>query len=140
MRHQFARFAMVGALGFIVDSAVLYLCLHRFGFGVYGGRFVSYLVAATSTWYLNRKLTFGDRSAPGRQWARFVATNGIGGLVNYGTYSVIVALLPAGTLVPLFGVAAGSMAGLGLNFTASRRFVFSPDMADPTSTPPRARP
>lgn len=88
---------------------------------------VSYLVAATTTWYLNRQLTFtdSDGSAPVRQWAQFLAVNAVGGLVNYGSYSVVVvALVPAHTLVPLLGVAVGSVAGLVFNFTASRRFVF----------------
>jgi len=67
------------------------------------------------------------RSPPGRQWARFIATNALGALVNYGSYSAVVTLLPAGTWVPLLGVAVGALAGLGFNFTASRRFVFKAD-------------
>lgn len=141
IRGQFARFAMVGVLGFMVDATVLYLCLHGLGFGVYGGRLVSYLFAATTTWYLNRKLTFigCDGVAPAQQWARFVATNGIGGLVNYGSYSFVVALLPASLFMPLIGVAVGSIAGLGFNFTASRLFVFKPDISKVTQQPLRTR-
>ena len=131
---------MVGVVGFIVDSAVLYLCLHATGLGLYGGRVVSYLAAASTTWYLNRRLTFGDRSPPGRQWARFVATNAVGALVNYGSYSIVVASLPAGTFVPLLGVAVGAIAGLGFNFTASRRFVFKADAGETASTRGRSRP
>jgi putative flippase GtrA len=140
VRRQFARFAMVGVVGFLVDSTVLYLCLHGTGLGLYGGRLVSYLAAASATWYLNRRITFGDRSPPGRQWARFIATNGVGALVNYGSYSAIVTLLPAGTFVPLLGVAVGAIAGLGFNFTASRRFVFRADAAEQDSPPGRAQP
>ncbi|UCG98339.1 MAG: GtrA family protein, partial [Burkholderiales bacterium] len=89
--------------------------------------------------YLNRTLTFADHSPPAGQWARFVATNAVGGLVNYGSYSAIVTLLPAGTLVPLLGVAVGAIAGLGFNFTASRRLVFRPAAAARPGRP-RARP
>ncbi len=140
VRRQFARFTMVGVLGFVVDSTVLYFCLHGLGLGLYSGRLVSYLFAASTTWYLNRTLTFGDHSPPGRQWARFIATNGIGAMVNYGSYSLIVALLPPGILVPLLGVAVGAVAGLGFNFTASRRLVFKPDAAGDRPTRTRARP
>ena len=140
VRRQFTRFAMVGVLGFTVDASVLYLCLHGHGFGLYSGRLVSYLLAASTTWYLNRTLTFADHSPPAGQWARFVATNAVGGLVNYGSYSVIVTLLPAGTLVPLLGVAVGAIAGLGFNFTASRRLVFRPAAAGTRPGRPRARP
>ncbi|MHB1187338.1 GtrA family protein [Thiobacillus sp.] len=141
IRGQFARFAMVGVLGFMVDATVLYLCLHGLGFDFYSGRLVSYLFAATTTWYLNRKLTFigCDSTAPGHQWARFVATNGIGGLVNYGSYSLVVALLPAHLFVPLIGVAVGSIAGLGFNFAASRLFVFKPGMPKTAQQPIRTR-
>ena len=131
-RRQFARFTMVGVVGFVVDSSVLYLCLHGLHLGLYGGRLVSYLVAASVTWYLNRTFTFGNHAPPARQWARFIATNGIGAAVNYGSYCAIVALLPAGTFVPLLGVAVGAVAGLGFNFTASRRFVFNTDAIGPT--------
>lgn len=131
--RQFARFAFVGVIGFIVDAVVLYACLKGVGLGLYAGRLVSYLCAATTTWYLNRRMTFAhcDQTSPGKQWLRFLATNGVGGLVNYGSYSVVVATLPAGTLVPLLGVAVGSIAGLFFNFTASRVFVFK---AHPAST------
>jgi len=42
-----------GVAGFVVDSSVLYLCLHGTGLGLYGGRLVSYLAAASTAWYLN---------------------------------------------------------------------------------------
>jgi putative flippase GtrA len=131
-RGQFARFAFVGVIGFVVDSAVLYLCLHGAGLGLYSGRLVSYLAAATTTWYLNRRLTFtdADGSAPVRQWAKFLAANAVGGLVNYGSYSAVVALLAPRPWVPLLGVAVGSVAGLIFNFTASRRFVFRTGVAE----------
>ena len=59
------------------------------GLGVYSGRVVSYFAAATTTWYLNRRITFVgyDDARPLRQWFRFVLTNGFGGLVN-ASYSM----------------------------------------------------
>lgn len=129
---QFVRFALVGALGFLVDVAVLYLALHGLSFGVYEGRLASYLCAATFTWQLNRRLTFIDSetSSPARQWVRFILTNGLGGIVNYGTYGIVVSALPANAFAPLLGVALGSLAGLGFNFVASRRFVFKTVQGD----------
>ena len=123
---QFVRFAFVGTIGFVVDVAVLYLGMGVAGLGLYSGRLVSYLVAATTTWYLNRRFTFADADdrMPLRQWLRFVLTNGFGGLVNYGVYSAIVAYGGALPLAPLLGVAAGSIAGLVFNFFASRTLVF----------------
>ena len=122
---QFLRFGVVGAGGFLVDTAVLYLALWA-GAGLYAGRVVSYVAAASFTFLLNRAWTF--RGAPkrhaGRQWALFLVVNLIGFALNYGTYAVLVAVSPLAAAHPVLGVAAGSIAGLGGNFLASRRFVF----------------
>jgi len=128
MLAQLLRFAIVGTFGFGVDSAVLYLAMWLFGLGPYSARLISFLVAASVTWICNRVFTFADadQENPLRQWRRFLATNAVGGVVNYATYALIVSLLPAHPLVPLFGLACGSVAGLVFNFTLSRRLVFTP--------------
>jgi putative flippase GtrA len=128
LKRHFLRFSAIGVIGFLVDSATLYLSLGLLGLGFYTGRVLSFLVAATTTWFLNRQVTFtdADRSKPLRQWRRFIAANALGGLVNYGVYATIVSLVPPAVWVPLAGVAAGSIAGLAFNFTASRRLVFRP--------------
>jgi putative flippase GtrA len=126
--RQFLHFGVVGVIGFVVDAAVLYALLTWSGAGFYLGRLVSYLAAATSTWYLNRRFTFVDH-APDRaawQWARFVTVNAVGGAVNFGVYSAFVLYWPRAPWSPLAGVAAGSLAGLIVNFTLSRRLVFRP--------------
>lgn len=55
---------------------------------------------------------------------RFVAANGVGALVNYGTYAALVALVPFVAARPVLGVAVGSVAGLVFNFTFSKLWVF----------------
>lgn len=113
VKTQFARFAVVGAIGFCVDVAVLYLCLRGFGLGVYSARLVSYLAAATATWYLNRRITFVgfERNKPLRQWFRFVLVNGFGGLVNYGVYGVIVTFGAALAYAPFLRGCSGLDSG-----------------------------
>jgi putative flippase GtrA len=122
---QFLRFGVVGTIGFVVDTAVLYAGL-ALGLGLYGGRVVSYLAAATTTWALNRAWTFrGQGSGPAmRQWAVFVVVNLVGFAFNYGTYAALVAFLPFVAQHPVIGVAAGALAGMVGNFVLSRRFVF----------------
>lgn len=123
----FTRFALVGIVGFGVDASVLAVCL-GVGFDVFSGRLVSYLAAATTTWQLNRHFTFTDsaREAAAVQWTKFLAVNTLGGAVNYGVYAGLVTWLAPVAAHPTLGVAAGSLAGLVLNFAASRRFVFLP--------------
>lgn len=128
MLAQLLRFAIVGTAGFGLDTAILYLGMWLLGLGPYSARLISFLVAASATWVCNRVFTFGDadQSDPWRQWRRYLATNAVGGAVNYGTYAAVVALLGAQGLMPLLGLACGSIAGLVFNFTLSRHLVFTP--------------
>jgi putative flippase GtrA len=124
---QFLRFGVVGTAGFVVDTAVLYAGL-ALGLGLYSGRAVSYVAAASTTWALNRAWTFrdaGQGQPPLRQWALFLAINLVGFVFNYGTYAALIAFVPAVAAAPVLGVAAGALAGMVGNFILSRRFVFA---------------
>ncbi|MCA3273915.1 MAG: GtrA family protein [Roseomonas sp.] len=122
---EFLRFGVVGTIGFVVDTAVLYAGL-AFGLGLYGGRAVSYLVAATTTWALNRLWTFRGRGeGPAhQQWALFLLVNLIGFAMNYGTYAALIVFVPMVAAHPVLGVAAGAIAGMFGNFVLSRQLVF----------------
>ena len=121
---QLLRFGVVGTIGFLVDTAVLYAAL-QLGAGLYLGRVLSYVAAASGNWALNRAWTFRATGAPAaRQWALFLLVNLAGFAVNYGTYALLVGTLPLAAAHPVLGVAAGSLAGMTGNFLLSRRFVF----------------
>ncbi|WP_376091420.1 GtrA family protein [Roseomonas sp. CCTCC AB2023176] len=121
---QFLRFGVVGTLGFVVDTAVLYAML-ALGAGPYLGRIPAYLAAATTTWALNRRWTFRQTGGgAGRQWATFVVLNLGGFVLNYGTYAALVRYVPFVAANPVLGVAAGALAGMTGNFLLSRRYVF----------------
>lgn len=123
---EFIRFGLVGLAGLVVDTGVLYAML-GLGAGLYGGRVVSYLAAASTTYALNRAWTFRARrgAAPlARQWALFLAVNLAGFAMNYGTYAALIALWPLAAAHPALAVAAGAVAGMGGNFFLSRRLVF----------------
>ena len=124
---RLARFSLVGVIGFLVDALVLYVSLYRLGVGLYGGRLLSYMAAATTTWALNRRYTFPDGRTPSlaREYGRFLAANSLGGAVNYVTYAAMVNIMPMTKISPFLAVAMGSVAGLAVNFSLSRRFVFT---------------
>lgn len=124
--RQFGAFGVVGVIGFVVDVGVVWLCLRLGGLDPYAARAVSFLVAATTTWALNRAFTFrGARpEAAHRQWAKFLAANAMGGVVNYGVYAALVGGVAFFAAVPEAAVAVGSLSGMGFNFTASRALVF----------------
>lgn len=125
-RRQFIIFGMVGVAGLIVDVSVLYLT-QRLGLDRYTGRLISYIFAATTTWILNRKFTFHSRRSANAfaEWVRFLSANTVGGLLNYATYAALVTWVPMVSTYPSLGVCAGSIAGLTVNFTLSRRMVFN---------------
>lgn len=125
LAQEFLRVGTVGVIGFLVDTGVLYGML-GLGAGLYLGRAVSYVSAATTTWALNRAWTFRGRGTGPvhRQWALFVVVNLGGFVLNYGTYALLVAFVPLVAAHPVLGVAAGSVAGMFSNFFLSRQLVF----------------
>ncbi|MDQ0588622.1 GtrA family protein [Variovorax paradoxus] len=122
--RQFLSFAVVGAIGFVVDVAVLYLVAPLLGW--YGARVLSFLAAATATWALNRRYTFKARDANAsvlREYLGYLVTMLGGAVVNYGAY-VLVLHWASGAWAPAAGVALGSCAGLAVNFLSARYLVF----------------
>ena len=121
---EFLSFAVVGAVGFVVDVGVLYLVAPVFGW--YGGRVLSFVAAATTTWLCNRHFTFNARQSGvplWREYGHYLFTMLAGALVNYTAYALVLRWL-AGPLAPALGVAVGSCAGLLVNFIAARHLVF----------------
>ncbi len=121
---QFLRFGTVGAFGFLVDTAVVYAL--RVPLGLYGAGVAAYFAAASANWALNRRWTFrGQGGGPAhRQWARFLLVNLAGFVLNRGMYAALVTAIPLCADQPVLAVAAGSLAGMGVNFSLSRRIVF----------------
>jgi putative flippase GtrA len=121
---QFLKFGVVGTFGFVVDTAVVYALRYRLG--LYGAGLVAFVVAATANWVMNRLWTFrGQGSLPvHREWARYMVTNLAGFVLNRGTYALLVTFVAIAAEQPVLAVAAGSIAGMGVNFVLSRRMVF----------------
>lgn len=123
---QFGKFGLVGVVGLVVDTAVVYALVFGAGLEFFAARIPAYLAAATTTFALNRAFTFrGAADAPlYRQWAAFLAANAFGGVVNYGVSIGLEATLPLAEAHPVLAVAAGSLSGMVLNFAASKHLVF----------------
>ncbi len=122
---QFAKFGVVGVVGLLVDTAALYAGL-AVGLEFFAARIPSFFAAATVTWILNRAFTFkGAVDEPlHKQWAKFIAANAFGGVVNYGVSVGLEAGVDVVAAHPFLAVAAGSVAGMFFNFAASKHLVF----------------
>ncbi len=124
LAFEFLRFGTVGSIGFLIDTGIVYGL--RYWIGLIGAGLASYLVAATVTWALNRAWTFRGRGHGSmlRQWATFLAANSLGFLLNRGTYAALVLAVPLCAAYPVLATAAGTGAGMFVNFGLSRRLVF----------------
>jgi|GEM_PF-367657 len=125
MKKQIFSFALVGVAGFIADAGVLYALLH-FGLNPYVSRLFSFVFAVLVTWLLNRHYTFTGRKHRSlwREWLDYLLAMSFGGACNYAIYAALVASLPPSRLTPLIALAFASLAGMVVNFTAARLWVF----------------
>jgi putative flippase GtrA len=119
------QFGVVGVIGFVVDTAVVYAL--RAPTGLYVGGAVAYVVAVTVTWWVNRIWTFRGVTDIGpmrRQWVRYALANIPGLFLNLGTYFALIAGSRFCAAYPVLAVGAGAVAGMFANFTLSRTLVF----------------
>jgi putative flippase GtrA len=119
-------FALVGVVGFIVDAVILSILFYFFGFGHFASRAVSFLVAVTTTWWLNRRKTFiGTASA---NWSaellRYFFTQGIGAFINLGIYTLCITSFELFAAIPVIPLAIGASVALIFNFLSAKHFVF----------------
>ena len=124
---EIALFSLVGAAGFVVDAAIVW-ALTSSGANAIIAQAIAFAVAVTVTWLLNRQFTFAQHASPNRlrEWMHYVAANSLGAVVNNGVYVLLVLTVAMFSKEPVLAVAAGSLAGLVFNFTASRAWVFRP--------------
>lgn len=126
--QQFMQFGTVGFAGFLVDTLVVYAL--RGAIGLYAAGMVSFVLAVTTTWAGNRAWTFAGtfagRGSGGmvRQWARYIAANSLGAVLNRGTFMLLVFFVPLCERYPVLAILAGVASGMGANFHMSRRVVF----------------
>jgi putative flippase GtrA len=119
----FLRFCVVGVIGLGVDLAVLYALAWAMGW--YAARVLSFIAAATATWWLNRRFTFqADASASvWQQYLRYMVSMLGGAVLNYAAYMATLHWIHVPGQAAL-GVALGSCAGLTSNYLSARHLVF----------------
>lgn len=121
MMRKLIKFCSIGALGFVVDIMALQLIITVFKINPYSARVFSFLIAASFTWILNRSFTFQVKSTHRMraEWLSYMGLMALGAGINYVTYVFCVKYFLLSQNELWIGVAAGSIAGLGANFTSS---------------------
>jgi len=123
---MFLRFGLVGAAGFVVNEAALWIALNLLHLGKDAGWFFAFVPSVTFTWWGNRTFTFHEHASTGakavlHEWVRFVVTNSFGALINLAVYETLIHFTATD---PLLALACGVLAGMVFNFVLSKRLVF----------------
>jgi putative flippase GtrA len=127
LRREVALFAVGGLLGFMVDAGIAQGLVRMVGWNVYTARVVSFLSAATVTWWWNRNHTFAQRDSgrsQGSEWIRWMGLMAVGAVINNGIYVLVFEVFPALRAWPAVAVAAGSVGGSVANFLFARTLLF----------------
>jgi putative flippase GtrA len=126
LRKSFALFVIAAAAGFVVDAGVLTALVRVLAWGPWQGRFVSFPLAVSTTWWLNRRYAFrgtgiGDRRV---EYAAYWAIQLAGAVVNFGIFGLCLRWVPALAAWPFVPVAVGGMAAMLFNFAVARSTVY----------------
>ena len=101
MRLDFAprwlRFALVGGVGFAVDSFILSFEVLYFGLDPVVARLLSFTLAILITWFLNRFFAFPSAVGGYFGWRLFfyVLVGCLGFLVNFFIYWALIFFIPS---------------------------------------------
>jgi putative flippase GtrA len=124
------RFFIVGAAGFMADALILLALTEVAVAEPIAARAVSFSSALMLTWVMNRRWTFGSQArgwrALGSELVRYAAIQMTGGGVNLIIFSAIAAFFGGGPAELVIALAAGSAAGLLINYLGAERLVFGP--------------
>jgi putative flippase GtrA len=126
LARQFVSFTLVGLVGLGVDAGVFVVLTRSFLWSIALARTVSVCGAISTTWALNRTVTFAaQRSARGGvEFVRYVAVQASGLVVNVGVFALGLWLVPALRQTPVVALVFGAAAGFAFNFTLMRTLVF----------------
>ncbi|QPK61961.1 GtrA family protein [Methylomonas sp. LL1] len=120
---QMWRFGLVGIVGYIVNAGLVESLV--LNMGPIRAQMLAFPAAVSVTWWLNRTFTFGaSQHGIHQEWLRYVLANMLGWAANNGAYLWMIFSIPMAYRHPALAVAVGSLAGMVLNFSASRLIVF----------------
>ena len=117
-RPLFLRFCAVGAAGFVADAGVLALLVHGLRLDPIAARVVSFAVAVTLTFELNRAWAFGraDKRRRIEAFAAYLGVQGLGFACNLAVYTALFLVLPPPLNAPILCLGLAAMVGLGVNY------------------------
>jgi putative flippase GtrA len=121
------RFGGVGAIGFAIDGGVMQLMTTVTGTSPLIARAISFPLALSATWALNRSWSFptGRERAPLSQYRRYLAVQIAGFIINYALFATLVQSGGIWQQQPLLALVIGGLVSMMTTYALSRALVFS---------------
>ena len=126
VRSSIFRFAVTGAIGFAIDGGMMTALHSVVGWSPILARFVSFPVALTVTWYINRVWSFarGRDIDAVRQYGTYASIQLVGALLNLAVFSGLIAMEGAFAAWPIVPLGVASIFAMFFNYYAARRFAY----------------
>ena len=126
LRESFGLFVVAATVGFIIDAGVVTALVRGLAWGPWEGRFVSFPLAVTATWWLNRRYAFRGTGGRDRriEYAAYWAIQLAGAAANFGIYGLCLHAVPVLAGFPFVPVAIGGLAAMFFNFAVARSTVY----------------
>ena len=124
---RFAKFVVVGGVGFVIDAGVLTLALRELTSSIYAARALSFGSAVLATWLLNRLFVFDvdTRRSLVAEYGRYFVTQTAGALSNLAVFVALIELMPRLAAAPVVPLAVGAALGALVNYAGSAVWVFN---------------
>lgn len=125
--RQFIKFALVGAINTAIDWGIFYGIILVFSFGDNQAlsqlaKAISFLVAATSSFFMNRSWTFHSKSKKiGHEAAKFYAVSLVGLIINEAFFYLATGVL---SWRRIFGLILATASATLWNFFANKKWTF----------------
>ncbi len=117
-------FVFAGAVGFVVDAAVLTFSVSVLGLEPVAGRVPSFLAAVVTTWLLNRRYSFRTSRAPSlREFATYLSAMALGLAANFAVFAGVIRLSLFAADLPILALVPATLSGMVINFLTSRRIL-----------------
>jgi putative flippase GtrA len=120
-------FAHVGAIGFIVEAAILTSLTQWTEWTPWQARIPSFASAVLVTWLLNRHTTFRNerRNNLSFEAVLYVTTQAAGAGINLLIFGAVLWLIPILHSVPVVALAAGAAGGFVFNYFVTTTYIYS---------------
>lgn len=129
-------FALIGACGFVIDSGVMTLVHRLGGVDLFLARGISFPLAVTCTWLLNRRWVFpgAARGTAVGEYAGYSLVQILGAATNLLIFVILIGWVPAMAAAPVVALGIGAAFSLGLNYSLLRWRVYPGVPAMPPDT------